>query len=253
MCLIALAWKTRSRWPLVLLGNRDEHYDRPTAALHRWEDSPILAGRDLQAGGTWMGISPNGRTAVVTNVRDGVPQPFPGPSRGALPQAFLTSQTSAIAHAEALAKDAHLYAPFNLIVADNETCAYVGNHPASGAHAIAPGVHGLSNGDFDEDWPKTRMLRDALQQWVDAGSEDLTSLWAALANRDPAPDEALPNTGIERELERRLSSAFVREKGYGTRASTIILVDHTGCGIIIERSFNAQGDLSQEVTLTTDA
>lgn len=249
MCLVAIAWKTHPHWPLVLIGNRDEQYARASSALHGWDDAPIWAGRDLQSGGTWMGLGRDGRATVVTNVRDGLPQPFNGPSRGTLPAAFLTGNASAIDFAQQQAHTAARYAPFNLIVADRHGCAYVGNHPASGAHAISPGVHGLSNGDFDEDWPKTRRLRSALRDWAETGSRDLTPLWAALADRTIAPDALLPQTGIELALERRLSSAFVHEQGYGTRASTLILVDIHGQGSIIERRFGADGLAAGETTL----
>lgn len=197
-----------------------------------------------------MGLGPDGRVAVVTNVRDGLPKPFTGPSRGALPQAFLEGVIPAHTYAQQLTEQAQQYAPFNLIVADATGCAYVGNHPASGAHAIAPGVHALSNGDFDEDWPKTRQLRGVLRQWAEAGLETLDTLWAALADRQIASDDGLPRTGIELALERRLSPAFVHGNSYGTRASTMILIDHAGAGTIIERCFAADGTLTCETRLT---
>ncbi|RYI14004.1 MAG: hypothetical protein EON48_12125, partial [Acetobacteraceae bacterium] len=132
MCLVALAWKSHPRWPLVLVGNRDEFHARPTAALHAWPDTGVLAGRDLQSGGTWIGLGPAGRAAVVTNVRDGLPPPFSAPSRGELPLAFLQGDVGPEAHAAALATQASRYAAFNLVVADARGCAYVGNHPAQG-------------------------------------------------------------------------------------------------------------------------
>lgn len=241
MCLVALAWKVHPRWRLALVGNRDEFHGRPTAALARWPGTDVLAGRDLQSGGTWMGLGRSGRAAVVTNVRDGLPPSFSGPSRGALPLDFLRGQASAEAHAAALAVDAHRYAPFNLVVADADGCAYVGNHPASGAHAIAPGVHGLSNGDFDAPWPKTLRLRAAMRVWVEAGSDDLQPLWDALADETTAPDAELPDTRVGIELERRLSPAFIRGDRYGTRASTLLLVGHDGSAEIIERRFGPGG------------
>lgn len=241
MCLLALAWNVHPRWRLVLAGNRDEQHARPSAALAAWADAPILAGRDLLGGGTWMGLGQNGRAAVITNVRDGLPQPFTGPSRGALPADFLTGTRSAHAHADALAADAHRYAPFNLLLADGDGCAYVGNHPASGAHVIADGVHGLSNGDFDEDWPKTRRLREALRQWAQAGGSELSPLWQALADEHQPADAELPDTGVGIALERRLAPAFIRGQDYGTRASTLILVDHAGNGRILERRFGPGG------------
>lgn len=241
LCLVALAWNTHPRWRLVLLGNRDEQFARPSTPLAQWPDAPIAAGRDALSGGTWMGLGPDGRAAVVTNVRDGLPQPFDGPSRGELPVAFLRGHANALEHAHALAAHANRYAPFNLIVADRNSCAYVGNHPASGAHAISAGVHGLSNGDFDEDWPKTRHLKAALTQWLHAQAESLEPLWEALADRTVASDDRLPSTGIPLALERRLSPAFVQEQDYGTRASTLILVGYDGSAQILERRFGPGG------------
>ena len=192
MCLVAFAWNTHPRWRLVLAGNRDEFHARPTAPLSTWAQGGLLAGRDLKSGGTWVGLGQRGRVAVVTNVRDGLSPAFIGPSRGALPLDFLRGDAAATAHAEALAAGASDYAPFNLLLADADDCCYVGNHPSTGAHAVAPGVHGLSNGAFDAPWPKTRRLRDALQAWVDASDDDPAPLWQALGDERFAADAELP-------------------------------------------------------------
>lgn len=249
MCLVAFAWKTHPRWRLVLAGNRDELHARPTAPLAAWADAPVLAGRDLRSGGTWMGLGPAGRVAVVTNVRDGLAQPFDGPSRGALPVAFLGCADTAATHAAALAERAARYAPFNLVVAEADGCAYVGNHPGSGAHTIAPGVHGLSNGAFDAPWPKIRRLREVLRQWAQAGREDPQPLWDALADEQVAADAELPDTGVGIALERRLSPAFLRGAVYGTRASTLVLVGHDGSARIHERRFGPDGVFEGETVL----
>ena len=242
-----------SRWRLVVAGNRDELHARPTAPLARWTDMPVLAGRDLQSGATWMGLGPGGRMAVVTNVRNGLAQPFAGPSRGALPVAFLASSDPALAHAAALAARADRYAPFNLVLADATGCAYVGSHPASGAHAIAPGVHALSNGALDAPWPKTLLLRRALQQWLQAGDHDPQPLWEALADERVAADETLPDTGVGLALERRLSPPFIRQREYGTRASTLLLVGHDGHATMTERRFGPNGRFEGETKLHADA
>lgn len=249
MCLVAIAWNAHPRWRLVLAGNRDEFHARPTAPLAVWADSGILAGRDLRSGGSWVGLGRHGRVAVITNVRDGVSPAFAGPSRGALPVEFLRGDTHAFAHAAALSTLASDYAPFNLVLADADGCAYVGNHPASGAHAVAPGVHGLSNGAFDAPWPKTRHLRDALQAWLAAGDEGPAALWDALADEHLAPDADLPDTGVGLELERLLSPAFIRGRDYGTRASTLVLVGHDGESRIHERRFGRDGVFEGETVL----
>ena len=249
MCLVAFAWNVHPRWRLVLAGNRDEFHARPTAPLAAWPDNRVMAGRDLKSGGTWVGLGPRGRVAVITNVRDGMAPTFVGPSRGALPVDFLDGDAASLAHAAALAAVAGDYAPFNLVLADAEGCGYVGNHPASGAHAVPPGVHGLSNGAFDASWPKTRRLREALRAWVDAGLDDPAPLWQALADERLAPDAELPETGVGLDLERRLSPAFIRGRDYGTRASTLILVGHDGESRIHERRFGPDGVFEGETVL----
>ncbi len=252
MCVVALAWNAHSRWRLLLAGNRDEFHPRPTAALAQWTDSGVIAGRDLQSGGTWVGLDRRGRMAVVTNVRDGFAQPHVGPSRGALPVAFLENAPSAAATTKELLANAESYAPFNLVLADAEACWHIGNHPLL-REALTAGVHGISNGRLDAPWPKTRRLIAALRTWIDAGSDELQSLWNALADERIAADEALPDTGVGIELERRLSPVFVRGETYGTRASTIIAVDREGRGFIHERRFGPNGVFAGETQLRNDA
>ena len=254
MCLVAIAWNIHPRWRLVMAGNRDEAHARPTAALAHWPDAPVVAGRDLRAGGTWMGLGPAGRVAVVTNVRTGLAAPTDGPSRGALPHAFLAGTASATEYTAALAGDARRYAPFNLVVADAAGCAYVGHLPdGPRQQPLAPGIHGLSNGALEAPWPKTRQLRDALAGWIDAGDDDPEPLWQALADERIAPDAALPDTGVGLALERRLSATFIRGRDYGTRASTLVLVDHDGQATIIERRFGPDGVFEGETRLASPA
>ncbi|MCR6494837.1 NRDE family protein [Thermomonas sp. S9] len=249
MCVVALAWNIHPRWRLVVAGNRDEAHARPAAALSRWPDLRIRAGRDLQAGGTWLGLGRDARMAVVTNVRNGLPRPFIGPSRGDLPVAFLTGAQAAAEYAAQVAAQAARYAPFNLVLADAHDCLYVGNHPGPAWRRLAPGVHALSNGPLDADWPKVRRLRMALQAWVAAGDDDPQPLWQALADETPATDAELPDTGVGLALERRLSPCFIRGVRYGTRASTLLRVDAAGRGHICERRFGPGGVFLGETTL----
>jgi len=241
MCVVALAWNTHARWRLLLIGNRDEAYARPSAPLAHWADAPeILAGRDLEAGGTWMGVRESGRVAVVTNVRD--PRAaHDRASRGLLVSDFLRGGDPASQHATALAVDAARYRPFNLLLFDRESARFVSNHPRVRARELPPGLHGLSNGDIDAAWPKVRRATAALRTWLDAGDEDFEPLFAALADETPAPDAELPDTGIGLELERRVSPPFVRSAVYGTRATTLIAMGYDGSGCIVERRFGANG------------
>ena len=250
MCVVAIAWNTHPRWRLLLAGNRDEFHARPTAALAPWPGTGLLAGRDLQSGGTWVGLDRRGRTAVVTNVRDGIPPPHAGPSRGALPVAFLDSARDAASTSAQLLVHAQRYAPFNLVLADADGCWHLGNHPAQ-RQALVAGVHGISNGRLDAPWPKTQHLRDALRAWIDA-DDDPQALWAALADERIAADAELPDTGVGIELERRLSPAFIRGDRYGTRASTIIAVDRDGHGLIVERRFGPEGVFEGETVMRND-
>jgi uncharacterized protein with NRDE domain len=256
MCLVAVAWKSHPRWRLLLAGNRDEFHARPTAPLARWPEAPrpkhgILAGRDLKSGGTWAGIDGRGRCAVVTNVRDPLAAAS-GPSRGRLPAGFLEGEADAFGYAESLEANAKEFAPFNLLLADADSCVYLGNHPHIERRAIAPGVHGMSNGGFDVAWPKTRMLVGAMAQWLEHGRDDFAPLWRALADETVAPDDELPHTGVGLEKERMLSAAFIRTETYGTRASTIVAIDYEGKGWIRERRYGPNGAFEGETTLRND-
>ncbi|MFI8717207.1 NRDE family protein [Stenotrophomonas sp. NPDC077464] len=253
MCLLALAWKVHPRWQLLMVGNRDEFHQRPTAALSAWPapDHGVLAGRDLRSGGTWAGVGADGRMAVVTNVRDPLARQT-GPSRGALVADYLRATTPAAHVADALAADAAAFAPFNLLLADRDSCQFLGNHPLR-RQALGPGIHGMSNGPLDAPWPKTLALNAALQAWVDAGRDDLSPLWAALADETRADDSRLPDTGIGLERERWLSPAFIRSADYGTRASTVIALDAKGNGFIRERRFDPAGACIGDTALSVGA
>ncbi|MGE8227761.1 MAG: NRDE family protein [Stenotrophomonas sp.] len=241
MCLVALAWKAHPHWRLLMAGNRDEFHARPTAPLQHWP-SPydnVIAGRDLRSGGSWVGVNLGGQAAVVTNVRD-PSAATGGPSRGELIASYLAGGQAATDYADDLARRGPEFAPFNLLVADAESCSYLGNHPQARLD-LSPGVHGMSNGALDAPWPKTRRLMDVLEAWLVAGNDGLEPLWAALADEQRAPDAQLPSTGVPLELERLLSSAFIRGTDYGTRASTIVAIGRDGGGFIHERRFGPEG------------
>ncbi|MGY3232732.1 uncharacterized protein with NRDE domain [Luteibacter sp. HA06] len=242
MCLIAFAWHVHPRWRLVLVGNRDEFHARPTAPLAPWDEAPdVIAGRDLEAGGTWAGVAPHGRVSVITNVRD-MTADHSGLSRGLLVADYLGSNVPARTHAIELMPSAKGYRPFNLLTFDHDDAYYLGNHPNARAQLVDAGVHGLSNADFNAPWPKTQALVENLTAWVAADTDsDIDALFALLADKGEWPDDVLPDTGIGIERERFLSSAFIAGETYGTRASTVILVDHDDRTFIAERRFGPHG------------
>lgn len=252
MCLVALALDRHPRFPLVLASNRDEFLDRPSAPLAWWTPeggrTPILGGRDLQAGGSWLGLTRAGRLALVTNVREpGLPQDPAAPSRGALVSGWLGSGESFDAHWPRVAAAGH--PGFNLIAADlaggQWHCA--GRHGGQyrSPRRLGPGLYGLSNAALDTPWPKTERLKARLAEALDTATtaEALaTALLAALADPQPAPDAALPRTGVPLDWERGLSSALIRlpERRYGTRCSTLLIAERQPDGalrtLVIERS-----------------
>jgi len=235
MCLIAFHWQPGSPVPLIVAANRDEFYDRPTAPLAWWEGGRILAGRDLWSGGTWMGVSRDGRFAAITNFRDPLLSRKDAPSRGFIPLRFLEEGGSAGDFLRWLRKEASRYAPFNVLIYDGvELLGYESRHDRN--PPFAPGIHAVSNGDFNEPWPKV----EALKAGMAAGEEDDEALLAMLGDGRTFPDDRLPSTGVPIEWERALSPAFVRTPTYGTRASTILRLG-LGRVSMLEQRFQAGG------------
>lgn len=250
MCLLALAWRTDPRWPLVLIGNRDELHARPTARAARWAEAPeVVGGQDLEFGGAWLGVSDRGRLAAVTNLRRPLEAAPPRASRGLLTRRFLTGELDL----EALQPlDLDQFNPFNLMVAQEGEAVFITNRPTIERRRLAAGVHGLANGPLEPPWPKTRRAMSAVSAWLEAGSPDPGPLFDVLADETPAPDAELPDTGMGLERERRLSPCFLRGDVYGTRASTVVLVDAAGRGRLIERSFGPDGVPTGEAVVGFD-
>lgn len=248
MCLILFAYDSHPDYRLILAANRDEFHDRPTARAAFWEDAPdILAGRDLRGGGTWMGVTRNGRVAAITNFRDPAGQNPDAPSRGWLVRDFLQGRATPGEYLEHLASLSAEYNGFNLLVADAAGLGYYSNrmqHP----RLLTPGVYGLSNALLDAAWPKIIRGKAALAALL-APEKHLSSdaLFQLLADREVAGDESLPNTGIPREMERVLSPMFIATARYGTRSSTVLLLDHEGNVTFAERTFVPGTDLYDEV------
>ena len=240
MCLIVVAWRCRADLPLVVAANRDEWRDRPAEPAHWWPDHPdLLAGRDLRARGTWMGVARSGRFAAVTNFRDPSDRRSTARSRGGLVTEFLAGNEPAPAYLARIAAAAGEYNAFNLIVGDATSLWYYGSREG-GARPIAPGVHGLSNHVLDEPWPKVIRGREAMERAL-ADADPAPALFDLLADAGPAPDALLPDTGVGVEWERRLSAALITGADYGTRASTILLARADGRISLDERTRAADG------------
>lgn len=249
MCVLAFSWNAHPRWRLLLAGNRDEAYARPSAPLAHWADaSGLVAGRDLEAGGTWMGVREPDRAAVVTNVRDPRAS-HDGASRGWLVSDFLRGTGAVAPSAAALGSDAARYRPFNLLLFDHGGAWFVTNHRGVRVHPVSAGVHGLSNGDLDAAWPKVARARAIVADWLASGTDSFGALIDALADRTPAPDADLPDTGVGIELERKLSPLFVCDGQYGTRATTVIALDRDGTGCIVERRYGSDGTPQGETSI----
>ena len=241
MCLIAWRWAPADPTPLVLLANRDEFYARPTQAVAQWPDSPVIAGRDLEGGGTWLGVTAHGRVAALTNYRDPAMMEDGRPSRGALVQGFLQGRLDSEGFLKELGRYAHQFNPFNLLVFDGQqlmACESRGRHTEM--IRLEPGVGAVSNAGFDSAWPKVATLRQALSDALSERDATDQQLLALLDNREVALDALLPQTGIPQDLERALSAAFITLPSYGTRASSVVRV-HADTVHMIERSFDANG------------
>jgi uncharacterized protein with NRDE domain len=219
MCVVALALDAHPKWRVILAGNRDEFHARPSAPLARWEDrdTHILAGRDLLSGGTWLGVSEQGRLAVVTNIRTGEPPDPAKASRGDLVTDYLRGKGT-----PALTK-LNAFNAFSLITIGPEGATLTANRSAPMAETIAKGIHGLSNGLPNEDWPRKSRLLAAFSQVISMASD--------------LPD-ALLGLLISESMD---DSIFIRDDIYGTRCSTLVLVDYDGAGQIIERRFASEG------------
>lgn len=255
MCLLVVAWKSHPRYRLVVAANRDEFHDRPAAPLGWWNDEPrVLAGRDLQAGGAWLGVSRSGRFGAVTNFRELERAAAPdAPTRGRLVPDFLAADELPGALVAATAGAADRYAGFNLLLAAPDSLHYCSNRVPEPARALAPGIYGLSNHWLDSPWPKLVRSRERFGRAIESGETVTDACFDLLSDRDPAPADAMPATGLPPDLERALSSPFVLHERYGTRCSTVVLVGHDGHTTVAERRFDAAGTLTGATRLEFDA
>lgn len=238
MCLINFHFQAHHTYPLIVVANRDEEYARPTKEAHFWEDAPILAGQDLQEMGTWFGVTKQGKFAAITNFRD-PSLPKAPKSRGEIAKNFLTSDIHPELFIENLRKTRSEYGGYNVLIGDqNELYHY--NNIFDEMNIIPPGTHSLSNCSLNTPWPKVVKGKELLSETV----KDfflVEDLFAINQNDEKAPDDELPDTGVGIELERELSSMFIKMPHYGTRAMTVLLMNRNGEVIFVERTFH-QGE-----------
>jgi uncharacterized protein with NRDE domain len=241
MCLIIVAWQAHPDYPLIVAANRDEYYQRPTLPAQLWDETPgaILAGRDLIAGGTWLGTTKTGRFAAVTNYREGAEHEAPR-SRGQLTTDFLQGRHDPMRYAKQIIADGDQYNGFNLITGDINQLVYCSNRQST-IKSLPPGIYSLSNALLDSPWPKSIHVKQALTPFIQNDPTAIDQMIHCLQRREPFPDEVLPDTGIGIERERTLSPPFIASPGYGTRCTTILLRNTKGETQFVEQSYGEDG------------
>ena len=242
MCLLFFSYKTHPEYCLIFVGNRDEFYDRPTAALSFWKgETAILAGRDLRGNGTWLGITRTGRFAAITNYRDPEHDALydkNSPSRGNLVSEFLLSKDFPEKYLEHIETIGYTYKGFSLIVGDKDNLCYFCNR-SKGILRLNPGLYGLSNHLLNTPWPKVEKGLTAFKKVVKNQNKiKPEKFFTMLKDRSRPPDDKLPDTGVELDWERMLSSIFISGDDYGTRSSSVILIKKNGCVTCIEQTYN---------------
>jgi len=246
MCLLLISYNTHPEYPLIVAANRDEFYRRPTEKAHFWKDhSGFLGGRDLEAGGTWLGITKTGRFAAITNYRDMRLLKENARSRGELVTDFLTSELSPIKFGHTLSQSSGEYNGYNLIFSDLETLYYFSNQ-TNQLTQLNEGVYGLSNHLLDTPWPKVVKSKEAFLEATSDEHIAADDLFKILSDEKEAPEDQLPNTGLSPELEKAISPVFIKSDRYGTRSSTVILVNSVNEVLFIEKSLDTKTKLWRE-------
>lgn len=254
MCLLVIGWRVHAQYPLIVAANRDEFHERAAAPLARWDDPPDLhAGRDLQAGGAWLGVDSRRRIGIVTNFRELARPRRSAPSRGGLIPAFFAGPAGAGEYLERIETDAPGYSGFNLILGDGSELWYASNRADRFARPLEPGIHGLSNHFLDTPWPKLERVRAGFRALLERGAPQIEPLLALLADRTPTAPGESGESGLPPEWERPLSAPFVLNPEYGTRCSTVVLIDSHGTTVIRERRFDPAGDPSGETEFRLNA
>jgi uncharacterized protein with NRDE domain len=236
MCLIFLGWQRHPKYRLVVAANRDESYARPTAPAGYWKEAPeLLAGRDLEGGGTWLGVTRSGRFAALTNVRRGDDRVVNAPTRGRLVSDFLLSESRPADYLQLLVERADAYNGFNLLVGDHESLHWFAPHGGEPL-MLEAGIYAVSNDLLDTPWPKVVRGKKVFERLLEAPDIDPVAIFDLLTDRQIAEDAALPDTGIGLVRERELSPIFITAGDYGTRSSTVLLMEGTGDVTFHERT-----------------
>ena len=249
MCLILFAYQVHPVYKLIVAANRDEFLGRPTAPIHYWEDRPdILAGRDLEKMGTWMGVATTGRFAALTNYRDPKEVTEGKRSRGELVADALKHKGNVKDYMQSLVEKKDRYPGYNLLTGDRTDLYYYSNK-GQGLQKVGPGIYGVSNHLLNTDWPKVQKGKEGMSKVINGSQEELIEkLLNMLQNADEAPDELLPNTGVSIEWERKLSPLFIKSENYGTRSSTVLLMSDQEIQYV-ERVFSTEGISEQQYTV----
>ncbi len=239
MCLLLISYETHPKYKLIIAANRDEFYNRPALPAKFWENNNILAGKDLRAGGTWLGITRTGRFAAITNYRDKEKQKSDAPSRGELVAGFLNSNLSSDEFAASIHDTAGSYNGYNLIFGDKSSLNYFSNKTNKHLR-LTPGIYGLSNHLLDTPWPKVEKSKKSFTKILNKENISPEDLFEILSDKSVPPDELLPDTGVGLEIERAVSPVFVSTPMYGTRSSTVIFINRSNALLFMEKSLDTK-------------
>lgn len=251
MCLLTMSYNMRSDYPLIIAANRDEFFERPTEPLHEWTDSPIIAGKDLKLGGTWMGVTKAGRFALVTNVRN------PLEETGDLSRGFIVKEALEAENLEDYLETLHTnrfrYSGYNLLTGSLKEVYYHSNQNDQAPVRVKKGFYGLSNAALDTPWPKVEELKAGVRKAAARESISREELFSCLSSEQKYEEKKLPNTGVGKDLEKNLSPVFIKMEEYGTRSQTILLMNNKGEVEITERLINEGGKVDRDRSVTFTA
>ena len=241
MCLIAFAWRAHPEFPFIVAANRDEFHDRPTEEAGWWPDKPdLLAGRDLQAGGSWLAVSKSCRFAAVTNYREQYFARVEHKSRGELVTRFMSSNQGPAQFSRDT--DGDDYGGFNLLTADRSSITYLSNRGEMQTD-LGPGIYGLSNASLDTPWSKLLRSKKRLTELIDADDVSETTLMAILEDRETAIED-VDSEHLAIDLAQAVTAPFIVSETYGTRSSTVMLCHASGSTEFIEQRYDASGNVT---------